>query len=528
MNFGLKLAVCSLVFAASLQQISAKTAPAGVVKTAFGDVSGQKDAASSVTSFKGIPFAAPPVGDLRWREPVAPAAWTGVRQAGTFAASCMQSLHGDFLPWTAEFLVQNQASEDCLYLNVWTPKPAAAADLPVIVFIHGGAFTEGSGSIPIYDGTNLASTGLVVVTINYRLGVFGFLAHPDLTAESPHHASGNYGFMDQIAALQWVQSNIRGFGGDPRRVTIWGQSAGAFSVGALLASPEVRGLFQRAVADSGLGIAGLPMPALSAAEEAGVKLASSHNAHSIKELRAIPASDLLPRPGDFSAPRFGPVTDGWILPQSPLTLGDQAVDSDVPVITGYQANDGMLGGPPIHSASEFAAMAQHVYGAMAEEFLALYPAESDSEAQAASLKSNRDRERVSQYLWAARRLKNHKSPVYTYYFDRAIPWPQHPEFGAFHTGELPYFFRNLVALDRPWESVDSVVSNTASSYLKEFAKCGNPNLPKAPKWPTCDPSSPATMEIGSQTGAIPLTSSARLDFWVRYFSSPDSKNAPLF
>jgi para-nitrobenzyl esterase len=528
MSFGLRLAVCSLVLAASLQQISAKTAPAGVVKTASGDVSGQKNDLSSVTAFKGIPYAAPPVGDLRWREPAAPAAWTGVRHADTFAASCMQSLHGDFLPWTKEFLVQNQASEDCLYLNVWTPKPSATAALPVVVFIHGGAFNEGSGSISVYDGTNLASTGLVVVTINYRLGVFGFLAHPELTAESTHHASGNYGFMDQIAALKWVQANIRGFGGDPSRVTIWGQSAGAFSVGALLASPEAKGLFQRAVADSGLAIAGLPMPALSAAEEAGVKLASSHNAHSIKDLRAIPASDLLPRPGDFSGPRFGPVTDGWILPQSPLALTDQAVDSDVPVITGYQANDGMLGGPPIDSASAFAEMAHHLFGGMADEFLTLYPAKSDDEARAAALESTRDRERVSMYLWAARRIKNHKSPVYTYYFDRAIPWPQHPEFGAFHTGELPYFFRNLATLDRPWEPVDSQVSNAASSYLKEFAKTGNPNVPKAPKWPACDPSAPATMEIGSQTGSMPLASAARFAFWVRYFNSPESKNAPLF
>jgi para-nitrobenzyl esterase len=524
----LNLAFCIIILAASVQQISARTAPATEVKTAYGELSGQKDALSSVNVFKGIPYAAPPIGDLRWRPPVAPAAWTGVRKAEQFGASCMQTVHGDFLPWTKEFLVQNQTSEDCLYLNVWTPKTSATANLPVVVFIHGGAFSEGSGSIAVYDGTRLATTGMVVVTINYRLGVFGFLAHPDLTAESDRHASGNYGFMDQIAALKWVQANIQGFGGDPHRVTLWGQSAGAFSVGALLASPEAKGLFQRAVADSGLASSELPMPALPAAEEAGVKFATSHNAHSIRELRAIPAADLLPRPGDFSGPRFWPVIDGMILPQSPHALGDLGADSDVPVITGYQANDGLLFGPPAHSASAFKEMAQHYFGGMAGEFLTLYPAQSDDEVQTASLESTRDRERVSMYLWAARRLKNHKAPVFTYYFDRAIPWPQHPEFGAFHTGEIPYFFRNLAALDRPWEPVDSQVSNTASSYLREFAKTGDPNAQKAPKWPACDPSAPATMEIGSRMGSIPLANSARFAFWVRYFNSPESKNAPLF
>jgi para-nitrobenzyl esterase len=525
---GVNLAAYFIVLAAPLQQIAAEPAPSSIVKTTYGEVSGQKDAHSSVTAFKGIPFAAPPAGDLRWRPPTAPTAWKGVRKAEEFAASCMQTVHGGSLPWTKEFLVQNQTSEDCLYLNVWSPKPSATAELPVVVFIHGGAFSEGSGSVAVYDGTNLASTGLVIVTINYRLGVFGFLAHPDLTSESNHHASGNYGFMDQIAALKWVQSNIQGFGGDPRRVTIWGQSAGAFSVGALLASPEAKGVFQRAIADSGLGIAELPMHGLSDAEEVGVQFANSHKAHSIRELLAVPAAELLPRPGEYSGPRFFPNIDGWILPQSPRALSDQGVDSDVPVITGNQANDGMLSGPPIHSASDFAGMAHRFYGGMAEEFLALYPARNEDEVRAAALESSRDRERVSTYLWAARRLKNHKSPVYTYYFDRAIPWPQHPEFGAFHSGEIPYFFRNLAALDRPWETMDSKVSNTASSYLREFAKSGSPDAPEAPKWQACDPSVPATMEIGARTGSILLATSARFAFWVRYFNSPESKNAPLF
>ena len=225
---------------------------------------------------------------------------------------------------------------------------------------------------------------------------------------------------------------------------------------------------------------------------------------------------------------FWPIIDGWILPQTPLALGDQGADADIPIITGYQANDGLLSGPPSRSAQEFKETARRLYGGMADEFLNLYPAQSDDQARAASLESTQDRERVSMYLWSAGRLKNHTAPVYTYFFDRAIPWPQHPEFGAFHTGEIPYFFRNLGVLDRPWEAIDSRVSNSASSYLREFAINGDPNAHNAPKWPACDRSAPATMEIGARTGLIPLANSARFSFWVRYFHSPESKNAPLF
>jgi para-nitrobenzyl esterase len=232
--------------------------PAQVVETAQGKVAGAKAPDASVTVFKGIPFAAPPVGELRWRAPQPPAAWQGTRQATDFSPSCMQpiveSLLPMHMPWTEEFLTHGKVSEDCLYLNIWTPQASNHARLPVIVFIHGGAFTSGAGSIAIYDGTNLAAKGAVVVTINYRVGVFGFLAHPELSAESEHHASGNYGLLDQIAALRWVKANIAQFGGDARRVTIWGQSAGAFSVGALVASPVAKDLFERAQADSGLGV----------------------------------------------------------------------------------------------------------------------------------------------------------------------------------------------------------------------------------------------------------------------------------
>jgi para-nitrobenzyl esterase len=498
-----------------------------IVKTRYGTVSGVTDPVSQVSSFKGLPFAAPPVGDLRWRPPMPPAAWKGVRDATQFGSSCMQRVHGDFLPWTKEFLVQNKVSEDCLYLNVWTPSIAKSANLPVVVFIHGGAFTEGSGAISIYDGTHLASTGVVVVTINYRLGVFGFLAYPGLTAESSHHSSGNYALLDQIAALRWVQGNIRAFGGDPHRVTIWGQSAGAFSVGALLASPVAKGFFQRAQADSGLGIVSLPMPDLAAAEQGGLRFAAAHHAKNLAALRAIPAAELLSGPSDHFL-RFEPIVDGWVLPATPNALNRTGGDNDVPVITGYQANDNMLFSPPISSAADYDARVRRLYGFMSGEFERLYPAGNLEQMKQAIVESNRERDRVSMFLWASDRVQHHTSPVYTYFFDRGIPWPQHPEYGAFHTGEIPYFFRNLDGLDRPWQPVDHEVSRIASSYLKAFAATGNPNAADLPEWPAVNPASPETQEIGAKTHPMPLASPARYQFWVRYFHSPAGKNAPPF
>ncbi len=496
-------------------------------RTASGMVSGVRDAQSGVVSFKGIPFGAPPVGDLRWKPPRPVQPWKGIRTADSFAASCMQHERQELLPWTSEFLTHNKVSEDCLYLNVWTPNPATSARLPVIVFIHGGAFSEGAGDIAVYDGERLAATGLVVVTINYRLGVFGFLAHPDLAAESEHRASGNYGLLDQITALQWVRANIQSFGGDPRRVTIWGQSAGAFSVEALIASPLAAGLFERAMADSGIGLAGLPMATLKAAEETGTKFAAAHHAASIKELRAIPAEDLLPGPQDGPL-RFAPDIDGWVLPDSPQALSDRAADNDVPVITGYQANDGLLFSPRAQTPEQFHEMATRQYGEMAAGFERLYAARNPDEVKAVLAQSIQDRDRVSMFLWASRRGKNHRQPVFTYYFDRAIPWPQHPEFGAFHTGEIPYFFLNLKTLDRPFEPVDFRIAQEAASYLRDFAGQGNPDGGDLPKWPRVEATAPATMEIGVRTGPMPLADPEKLDFWTRFFASPAGAHAPPF
>jgi para-nitrobenzyl esterase len=450
----------------------------------------------------------------------------GTLKADHFGASCIQGPNSELLPWTREFMYVTPVSEDCLFLNICSPKPAATAKLPVLVFIHGGAFTSGSGDVPVYDGEALARTGMVIVTINYRLGVLGFLAHPALTAESQHHSSGNYGLLDQIEALRWVKENIGAFGGDAARVTIAGQSAGAMSVADLLASPLAEGLFTGTIADSGIGGRGVPMQMLADAEKAGTAFAAAKKAASIEELRAMPASQFAQAGPGL---RFSPIVDGWVVPENAVTVTEEkGSGSDVPVITGFEANDAALGGPRSATAAQFENRARQVYGTMADEFLKLYSAGSGAEASESGIASGRDRLRAGMYLWASKRAATHSSPVYIYYFDRAVPWPAHPEFGAFHSGELPYTFGNLAKFDRPWEPVDHTISKMMMTYWKDFAATGNPNGASVPNWPVVDPAKPTVMRLGVESGPMPALNAAKLDFWRRYFESSQSKNAGPF
>jgi para-nitrobenzyl esterase len=523
-----KSALAAIVLAASVFLQSFSTAWAQLqVKTTSGALEGIAE--KGATAFKGIPFAAPPVGEFRWRPPQPPLAWDGVRKADAFAASCMQVKAGERLPWTKEFMVQNDVSEDCLTLNVWTPRADPSAKLPVVVYIHGGSFREGSGAVDVYRGANLAPKGIVVVTINYRLGAFGFLAHPDLTAGSEHRSSGNYGLLDQIAALRWVKENIAQFGGDPHNVAIWGQSAGALSVAALVASPLAEGLFQRAQTDSGLGVAGHPMSPLSAAEQSGIKFAAEHNAASIKDLRALPADALVsvpdPKAGIAGLFRFVPIVDGWVLPDTPTAMNAAGTDKDVPMIAGYQADEPALYFRPIRTLDEYNQYIQKQYGDMAAEYAKLYPVAKEEDIKPVIMTANRDRNRVSIFLWASMRGKHHRQPIFIYYFNRAIPWPRHPEFGAFHTGEIPYFFANLDALDRPWETEDAALAGVASSYLVNFAAKGDPNGADLAPWPKAGPDQPQIMELGVRTGPMALAEKDKLDFWTRYFNAPISRVA---
>ena len=482
----------------------------GTVKTDGGLLEGVA-MPSGIRVFKGIPYAAPPVGDLRWKPPQPAKSWAGVRKADKFSDSCMQALRRTGYPWTKEFMVQNDASEDCLGLNVWTGAKAASEKRPVLVWIHGGAFYEGSGEIITYDGEELAKKGLVVVTINYRLGIFGFFTHPELTKESPNHASGNYGLLDCVAALQWVQKNIAAFGGDPNRVTIAGQSAGAAAVHALTASPLAKGLFHRAIAESGSSVTRRTRE-LSASEQDGVKWAEAKGATSIRELRAKPAAELM------GGARFAPVVDGWFLPADTATIFAQGKQNDVPTMTGLTADEGSASAtygkiPP----EEFTKQMQQRFGAQAEAFLKLYPSSDTTQSGLSQKQSARDQGLVSMYLWAAERAKTSKTNAYTYYFTRGIPWPEHPEFGAFHTGDVPYFFANLKHLNRPWEAVDRKLAETASSYWVNFAKTGNPNGKGLPNWPAFASAQQVTMELGEKSGVRPVAETEKLTFFTQYF-----------
>jgi para-nitrobenzyl esterase len=452
------------------------------VRLDSGPVSGVAGSSPEVVVYKGIPFAAPPVGSLRWRAPEAPAHWQGVRNAAEFGSICMQASGGRGAAGSAG----PKPSEDCLYLNVWTGAKSAGEKRPVLVWLHPGGFTSGSGSAPGFDGENLAKKGLVVVTVNYRLAIFGFFSHPELTEESDRHASGNYGLMDQVAALEWVQKNIALFGGDPRRVTIDGDSAGAMSVGDLMISPQAKGLFERAIAESG-GPGGLsinPMRKLADAEQAGLKTAESLGAHNLTALRAKPAEEILKNArGGF------PIVDGWFLPDDPGTIFAEGKQNDVPLLVGSNKDEGTFfleKGP----AERFLENSRRRFGDLADTFLKLYPAGSDDESFASQLAGFRDELAWVMRQWAALQSKTGKSKAYLYYFTHEPPAAQASPrggrgTGATHGAEAPYVFENL-APPRPWTDLDRQLADTISSYWVNFATTGDPNGKGLPRWPAFD------------------------------------------
>lgn len=483
----------------SLQE--SKGSPTSPVNVESGLLSGIQ-LPSDIRAFLGVPYAAPPVEDLRWRPPQLPLSWTGVRSAHKFGPSSVQ-----FAPPSTSIYSggENEFSEDCLYLNIYSG-PEDSQDRPVLVWFHFGAFLFGSSSNPLYDGTRLAAKGITVVSVNHRLGRFGFLAHPELSVESGYLGSGNYGIMDQIAALQWVQRNIRAFGGNPENVTIGGASAGGGSTHILRSTPLAKGLFSKVICESGPGLApaidGLGHVAayttLAAAEQAGTELLNHIGVSSIAELRKIPAKQItsvhLPRskgpwkadiwPGTSSLSMFdtaNPNVDGHVLPESPLSAFISGRAADVPLLAGNVGNEAS-GLPYLRSLPEYHEFVKTTFGEHSEEVLQLYPAETDLEVRAASSQILADQVFIYP-TWSAARFSamNQMSAVWYYHFTRAPPIPANADViekeraGAFHVVGIPYGFEKLDAWKWDWTDADRALSRQFSDSWVQFVKTGNPN-----------------------------------------------------
>jgi para-nitrobenzyl esterase len=482
------------------------------VRVENGSLSGAPGSSPDVRVYKGVPFAAPPVGDLRWKGPKPAPSWPSVRAATEFSAACYQT---PYPKMSIYYRDPEPMSEDCLYLNIWTAAKSNKEARPVMVWIHGGGLTRGSGSVPFYDGEALAKKGVVLVTVNYRLGIFGFFAHPELTKESDRNASGNYALLDQIAALEWVKKNIAAFGGDPKRVTIFGESAGSWSVNYLMATPLARGLFARAIGESG-GAFGV-MKTLKEVEESGQKFAASQHADSIAALRAKPAEELLKASSTAS---FPPNVDGWMLPDDVYTIFAKGRQIDVPLIAGSNADEGksLAPWPPAGKAATFVEQSRSRFGAKTDEFLKLYPAGSDEEAMASHYASFRDFSFGWQMrTWVRLQSKTGKSKAYLYYFDRVPPGPDSSRYGAFHASEIAYVFENLLP-PRPWQDTDRELSEAISSYWVNFAATGNPNGKGLTKWPAYQESSDVALDLGDKIAALPQLHKAALDFLDTYFA----------
>jgi para-nitrobenzyl esterase len=497
-----------------------------------------------VAAFKGIPYAAAPVGPLRWRPPQRPDDWNGVREATAFGPNAPQF---SLVPSSLYAGGHERQSEDCLYLNVWTG-PDQAEARPVLVWLHYGAFQFGGASLPLYDGENLARAGAVVVTLNYRLGRLGFLAHPELSAESAAGSSGNWGLLDQIAALEWVQRNIRQFGGDPGNVALVGLSAGSSSVSLVLLSPLADGLFQRAIAMSGsqlgpvgeTGRLGDGLQDLEHAERSGVRVAEALGASSADDLRSASVEELMAvPPPDEPGPRWTvdagmpigrgvfdsayPIVDGRVVPGDPYELYAAGRFQPVPLLTGSTADE-RSGVPYLTSLEAFLADAESDYRELEPDFLELFPARSDEEAVRSGSLANGDRIFVWQN-WTLARLHAEagRAPTFYYHTSRVPPLPEphglaEPQPGAFHSLEVPYLFRHLDVRPWPWEDHDRRLSEVISAYWLNFCRDGDPNGPGLPPWPAFDPAAPAVMHLGDEIGVGPVPRRAELDFWDRYFA----------
>jgi para-nitrobenzyl esterase len=517
------------------------------VKTDKGVVEGIT-ASSGIRIFRGIPFAAPPTGELRWKAPQPVKSWTGVRPATGFGANCMQrQVFGDM------GFRSNGASEDCLYLNVWTPAKSASEKLPVLIYFYGGGFQAGDGSEPRYDGEAIARKGVIAVTSNYRLGVFGFLAHPELTKESPQHASGNYALLDQVATIRWVYDNIAALGGDRKKITIAGESAGSIAVSALMASPLSRGMIAGAIGSSGSMMGTLPAVPLAEGEQTGVKFATSMGKDSLAALRAIPANELLAMTGKPGVPRFPPTVDGYFLPRTPLEIFQAGEQAHVPLLMGWNSeeqNARIFLGQADPTPENYAKAVKDAYGDRAAEILKLFPGGTPQEViESGTALASARFTGYSSWKWVELQAKTGGKPVYRYFYSHPRPamrpemgdavaglaggvvrggrgaTPRLAATGAVHSSDIDYAMGNL---DRSkvhaWTAEDHKISDTFLGYYANFVLTGNPNGSGLPKWPEVKSgdAAPQLLHIDVETKAEPDIYRGR---WL-LLDQINSKNPP--
>jgi para-nitrobenzyl esterase len=461
---------------------------------------------AGVSRFLGIPYAAPPLGQLRWRAPAPTRHWRGVRSALEFSAGCMQAPRGAWGPYTHEFVDQAKApSEDCLYLNVWTPASERGAAPPILLWIHGGAFIGGASSVPIYNGEALARRGVIIVSLNYRLGTFGYFA----TGESP--GADNFGVLDVIAALRWLRANAAAFGGDASRITIAGQSAGAAMVNILLTAPGADGLFAGAISES-MPLGGVPMRSSAEAAATRDRFLRAFDVETVDALRAAPADQVLAATELISPGPMAPIIDGVTLAGDPLELLRGGGRSSARVMAGVTANESAFLGGRLAYHATFAAR----YGASAGRFLDLYPADNDIEARAMAGASNRDRLVMGLRQWVGAATDG---SVFLYVFTQAPPGPRAAEFGAFHSAEIPYVFGTLSAApERGYTEEDALVSARMMTYWSNFVKRGDPNGEGLPGWSPATQGSPAAMELGGRWGLVSGPDAAKAEFFRAYFA----------
>ena len=519
--------------AVAMMMLACTALPAGAtaptVSLTAGTIAGNSSTEGDVAlrEFHGIPYAAPPVGALRWKPPQPVAPWSGVRKAQRFGPRCMQR------PIFSDMVFRSDGvSEDCLYLNVWAPAQATGNKLPVLVYFYGGGYVAGDASEPRYDGASMAAQGIVTVTVNYRLGVFGFLALPALAAESPQHAAGNYGLLDQNAALHWVRQNIARFGGDPAKITIGGESAGSMSVSALMASPLSREVIAGAIGESGALIAPLAPLSLAVAQQRGEKFMAQVGADSLAALRAMPADALLQATADESTPRFAPDIDGYFLTESPAATFARGAQAAAPLLLGSNSQEGshvgLLDGKAPTPANYRAAL-DRLFGAQAQRALALYPG-NDEEAVKRSGTALAGDMFIAHSTWRWMDMHRHtgNAAVYFYYYDQPRPAKRQPaagetaDAGAVHSAEIEYALGNLDGNPvYAWTTDDRETSRMLQGYFAQFIKHGNPNGEGLPEWPAATESAGGLLRqtIDAHPHSAADNGAARQAFLQQFYAS---------